>query len=235
MDSEEAAAVGEGTTTVPAALIQALILDDSAVDRRRLRRLCRDADVAIAFTEVGNIADFAAKIDQMSFDLFFIDYRLVQGDGLIALEMLRRHPSQQSAASIMVAGEGQIQVAIDALKCGCSDFLLKDMMGPEMLSRAVAHALDSKRERTTSHSENPDGALSTALSRFALSSGAEMRSILSSMLRRTRALKHQAAASYPLKAEDFAAIDASCTRLWEFLEEYQAFVADLTEAPRRLH
>ena len=213
--------------------IRALILDDNAVDRQRIKRLCRQADIEITFTEASTISEFASKIDAGSYELFFIDYRLIQGDGLIALEMLKRHPRQKSAASIMVAGESQIQVAVDAMKSGCADFILKDMMGPEMLSRSVSHALSESargfagRERTQS--------VEAALIRFAAHSGAEMRSILAGMLRRTRALRHAAAASRPVSPEEVAQIDENCARLWEFLEEYQAFVSDFDQPSTRLN
>ena len=212
--------------------LQGLILDDSAVDRQRIRRLCRQAEIDVAFAEVGTIAEFASKIDAKSFDLFFLDYRLVQGDGLIALEMLKRHPSQRKAATIMVAGESQIQVAIDAMKNGCADFLLKDMMGPEMLSRSVAHAFASSaasRSQDDTHSTSVE----QALARFASHSGAEMRSILSAMLRRTRILRHAAASGSAVSPEDVGQLDANCARLWEFLEEYQAFVSDMAPARPR--
>ncbi len=220
-----------GETTVPR--IRGLILDDSAMDRLRIRRLCAQADLGIEFAEASTIAEFATKIDGTSFDVVLLDYRLVQGDGLIALEMLKRHPSQRRAAPIMVAGESQIQVAVDALKNGCSDFLLKDMMGPDMLSRSVAAAL----ERAESSALPDERALSleNALLRFARNSGAEMRSILSGLLRRTRALRHKAAAGSEIDPEDILKIDENCARLWEFLEEYQSFVSDFRPSSGRLH
>ncbi len=212
--------------------IKALILDDSEADRIRLRRICRETAADIDFAEAASIAEFAAKIDQDRFDIFFIDYRLAQGDGLIALEMLKRHPAQKRSAAIMVAGEGQIQVEVDAMKNGCSDFLLKDMMGPEMLSRAISNALltiDGSVEVSKA------GSVHAGLARFAEGSGAEMRSILSSMLRRTRGLRHKARTGLGIDVGDLSALDASCARLWEFLEEYQAFVSEFAKKPRRLN
>ncbi|MXQ06723.1 response regulator [Alphaproteobacteria bacterium GH1-50] len=215
------------------AAIRAVILDDNAVDRRRIQRLCREADIEISFTEVSTIAEFASKIDQAVYDLFFLDYRLVQGDGLIALEMLKRHPNQKRAASIMVAGEGQIQVAIDAMKAGCRDFLIKDMMGPDMMSRAVLGALS----RSAAAPEEPQepSALQVALARFAIGSGAEMRTILSSMLRHTRGLRHKAVSPDPILPEDLDRLEANSTRLWEFLEEFQSYLAGFNSEKRRLH
>ena len=213
--------------------IRAIILDDSAVDRRRIQRLCREAEMDIAFTEVATIAEFASKIDQSVYDLFFLDYRLVQGDGLIALEMLKRHPNQKRAASIMVAGEGQIQVAIDAMKAGCLDFLIKDKMGPDMLSRAVLKAI-SARENASDEPAEPS-ALQTALARFAIGSGAEMRTILSSMLRHMRGLKHKAASPHRIEPEDLESLEANSTRLWEFLEEFQSYIVSFDAEKRRIH
>lgn len=217
--------------SAPAA-IRALILDDNAVDRQRLKRLFRQADLDVSVAEAGTIAEFASKIDAASYDLFLLDYRLVQGDGLIALEMLKRHPRQREAASIMVAGESQIQVAVDAMKNGCADFLLKDMMGPEMLSRSVAHALSSAGGPAAGQAGQ---SIEGALVRFAVNSGAEMRSILSGMLRRTRAIRHAAASGRPAGTDEVEALDATCARLWEFLEEYHAFVSEFAPESRRLN
>ncbi len=221
---------GGGLSDIP---LQGLLLDDSATDRLRIKRLCQKADLSIEFSEAGTIGEFASKIDSAAYDLVLLDYRLIQGDGLIALEMLKRHPLQQKAASIMIAGDSQIQVAVDAMKNGCSDFLLKDMMGPEMLSRSVAHALASSHP--DSDPRDVPGSIESALVRFAHHSGAEMRSILSGLLRRTRALRHAVASEQKPRVEDISKIDENCVRLWEFLEEYQAFVAEFRTPPRRLN
>ena len=213
--------------------VQGLILDDSSIDRLRIRRLCSQADLNIEFSEASSIQEFASKIDGMSFELVILDYRLVQGDGLIALEMLKRHPLQRQAVPIMVAGESQIQVAIDAIKNGCSDFLLKDKMGSDMLSRSVSHALADAGRKAESEHISPS--LEGALVRFARNSGVEMRSILSALLRRTRALRIASASGTPLDVEDISKIDENCARLWEFLEEYQSFVSNVAARPGRLN
>ena len=210
-----------------------LILDDSSVDRLRIRRLCQQAELEIDFTDSSTIAEFASKIDTTSFDLFFLDYRLVQGDGLIALEMLKRHPLQKSAVPIMVASESQIQVAIDAMKSGCADFLLKDRLGPESLSRSVSRALAQHGDDNSK--DDPSLHLERALIRFARQAGVEMRSILSALLRRTRALRHATAANEQVCLEDIAKIDENCARLWEFLEEYQILISDYKASAHRLN
>jgi len=212
---------------------RALVLDDSEVDRTRLRRLCRQAELDLNFTQCGSIQEFAVKLDGPAFDIVFLDYRLMQGDGLIALEMLRKHPIQKSAAAIMIAGEGQIQVAIDALKNGCHDFIIKDNLNPNLLLGAVSNALEKRALRNALSDEEENRAkMQASLSRFAQSCGAEMRSILSSMLRHTRGMRRQAANGSAISPEDIGGFEQSCENLWGFLEEFQAFVSEASQDRR---
>lgn len=221
--------------TLAEAKSRALILDDSEVDRSRIRRISRQADLELDFVQSDSIEDFARKLDGPAFDIVFLDYRLVQGDGLIALEMLRRHPTQKNAAAIMIAGEAQIQVAIDALKNGCNDFIVKENLGPNLLYKSVSNALENKALRSALTSEEENRLrMQASLSRFAQSCGAEMRSILSSMLRHSRAMRRKASGGAVLEAEDLGAMEKSCERLWDFLEEFQAFVSEASK-DRRLN
>ncbi|MDJ1008378.1 MAG: response regulator [Paracoccaceae bacterium] len=186
--------------------VRALVLDDSRVDRRRIGRLCRDAGLDIVLDEAGSLQDFAVALEGEPYDLFLVDYRLGEGDGMIALEMLNRNPDQRNGRAIMVAGEGQIQVAIDAMKAGCRDFLLKDYMTADGLARAIGRALgDEPRGGTTAG----DG----GAERFAEDHAPEMRSILSAMLRHVRSLRHAGGPEAELQG-----VEAATARLWNFLE-----------------
>lgn len=217
------------TGLVPSAR-RALILDDSEVDRKRITRLSKQADLDLDFVEAATIAEFAAHLDGPLLDIVFLDYQLVQGDGLIALDMLRRHPIQKKAAAIMVAGEGQIQVAVDAIKNGCSDYIVKSNLSPDMMVRAVSNALEKSTLRSALRDEEDlRAAMQRSLSRFALSCGSEMRSILSAMLRQSRTMRRQVASGGVLLPDDFAGIEHSCQRLWDFLEEFHDFVSDAAE------
>ncbi len=209
---------------------RALILDDNEVDRTRIRRLCRQADLDLVFAQAASISQFAEKLDGPAFDIVFLDYQLVQGDGLIALDMLKRHPLQRKAAAIMVAGEGQIQVAIDAIKNGCNDYIIKNNLSADTILRAVSNALEKSNLRTALMDEEElRASMQRSLSRFALSCGSEMRSILSAMLRQSRTMRRQVIGGETVMPDDFAGIEQSCQRLWDFLEEFHAFVSDAAD------
>lgn len=123
-------------------LINALILDDSKFDRRRIQRISRDMGLPILLDEVASITALRAILDEDSFDLIILDYRLTEGDGLQALALVRTHPAQALCATIMLAGGDDPDVARQALLNGCSDYLSKSQLTAQGLRRAVMEALD---------------------------------------------------------------------------------------------
>lgn len=212
----EAIPSGDVLRRMPApASLRVLVLDDSRVDRRRIERLCREADIEVDLEEAATLQAFTEALEGPPFDLFVIDYRLGEGDGLIALETLNRHPVQRAGASIMVAGEGPVQVAVDAMKAGCGDFLLKDHLSADVLLRAMSGALDRRAAalgapRQPAHPSPGSG-------HFVRENAAEMRSILSSMLRHVRTLRRAGGPEAALQG-----VEASAARLWNFLEALKA-------------
>lgn len=187
--------------------VRALILDDNRVDRMRIERLCRDAEFDISFDEAGTLHEFQEAINNTVYDLFLIDYRLGDGDGLIALDILSRHRAQFEGRVIMIAGDSQIQVAIDAIKGGCSDFLLKDHLTSDRLLRTIMETL--------SHTERQP--VSRSAAHFANENGAEMRAILSAMLRHVRGIRGTGAHGTHVDG-----LETACARLWNFLEILKA-------------
>lgn len=213
---------------------RALILDDSEMDRMRLRRMCQAAELSLEIDEVSTIREFEAALDERDYALVFLDYLLVQGDGLIALEMLRRHPAQGSAAAIMIAGLGQIQVAIDALKRGCSDYIIKENLSPDVLTRAVGAALKVIDPVETARVlDERDTQVRSAIAKFESEAVGEIRTCLSGIMRRTRSLKGMVHGGQPLEPGVVDGLEASCTRLWDYLGKMQHMFAESVDGARR--
>ena len=129
------------STHMPPVTLRALLLDDSAFDRTRIRRISRTADIQMEIEEVPTIAEMKNAIDRTAFDLVLIDYRLTEGDGLEALQLAQDHPQTRDAAKIMIAGAAQTSVVVSALKNGCHDFIAKEDLSPDMMREAVTGAL----------------------------------------------------------------------------------------------
>ena len=119
-----------------------LVIDDEE-NIRRVTRLTLQA----AGYEVGEAADgdrgLEAFGDGSSWDAVLLDQRMPGMDGLETL----RHINERDATArvIMATAYASIELAVDAMKLGATDFVRKPMT-PEILRNAVAAAL-SKRPR----------------------------------------------------------------------------------------
>ncbi|MEQ6248834.1 response regulator [Sulfitobacter sp. HNIBRBA3233] len=127
-------------------VIRALLLDDSAFDRARIRRMSRKTDLMLQIDEVGSIGELEAATAAVDYDLILIDYRLPEGDGLLVLDMIHRTPRNSEAATIMITGNGDLKTAVTAMRNGCHDFLTKDGMTAEQLRTAMIGAMDTAQE-----------------------------------------------------------------------------------------
>ncbi|MEM6620371.1 MAG: response regulator [Pseudomonadota bacterium] len=128
-------------TLKPGEKVQALILDDSNFDRKRLRRIARQTGVPIEFTDAASLIAFAKFLDERTYQLVFIDYRLPEGDGLEALRLLEEHPVNRDAHAIMVAGDLDADVVAQAFKKGCADYVAKQKMDTRTLRHSILAAL----------------------------------------------------------------------------------------------
>lgn len=137
-------------------MTQRILIIDDEENIRRVTRLTLQA----AGYEVGEAGDgqrgLEAFGDGSSWDAVLLDQRMPGMDGL---ETLRQIKNRQSAARvIMSTAYASIELAVDAMKLGATDFVRKPMT-PEILRNAVAAAL-SKLPRVseapaTSSTESP--------------------------------------------------------------------------------
>lgn len=127
--------------------VQTLLLDDSAFDRARIRRMSSKIDLKVELTEVSSIAELEAAVETRPFDLILIDYRLPYGDGFDVLACVQQSDLNRSAGMIMITGEGDTQTAVTAMRRGCHDFLTKDAMTADHLQTAMMGAIQTVQER----------------------------------------------------------------------------------------
>jgi len=121
-----------------------LIIDDEE-NIRRVTRLTLQA----AGYEVGEAADgergLEAFGDGSAWDAVLLDQRMPGMDGLETLRHINKRDT--TARVIMATAYASIELAVDAMKLGATDFVRKPMT-PEILRNAVAAAL-SKQSRAS--------------------------------------------------------------------------------------
>ena len=205
--------------------ISALVVDDNNFDRKRVHRVCDDADLSIKINEVSSVAEMREALDAAKFDLVIVDYHLGEENGLIALEHIQSHPENGDAATIMIAGEGQAEIAVTALKRGCSDYIVKENLNPESLRRAIINALQKSQLVKSLNSEAEMRSIfETMLNGLKRECIQEMRPMLSKMLLKLRQGKssgHTGGGS--IAGAHLDEVEKSCLRLFSFLDDIEKF------------
>ncbi|HPL64705.1 MAG TPA: diguanylate cyclase [Syntrophales bacterium] len=120
-----------------------LALEDVEEDAQLIERELRNTGISFTLKRVEDEASYRKMIKEFRPDLILADYSLPSFDGSTALEIaLKEIPD---APFIFVSGAMGEELAIDLLKRGATDYVLKNKLS--RLSAAVKRALREIRER----------------------------------------------------------------------------------------
>ncbi|MFZ2419711.1 MAG: PAS domain S-box protein, partial [Anaerolineae bacterium] len=121
-----------------------LHLEDNPTDAELAQAMLEADGIECAVTRVETRADFLAAVEQGGFDLILADYSLPSFDGLAALEIARKQ--RPEVPFIFLSGILGEEVAIESLKSGARDYVLKERVS--RLAPSVRRALREAEERT---------------------------------------------------------------------------------------
>ncbi len=122
--------------------IQVLIVEDQAADAELLVRELRRGGFDPAWQRVDTEPEYLRHL-HAGLDLVLSDFQMPQFNGLRALELLKERGLE--VPFIIVSGSIGEDVAVEAMKGGATDYLLKDRL--TRLGAAVGHALEESRLR----------------------------------------------------------------------------------------
>ena len=120
--------------------LSVLIADDDDGDRKLLKRLLKQTDLAIGTTETTNLVEALAACESTKFDCAILDYQMPGENGIDGIKAL--HQQFPYLAIIMVTGQGDESIACEAFKCGVSDYLVKDIITTELLRRTLKNVME---------------------------------------------------------------------------------------------
>jgi signal transduction histidine kinase len=118
-----------------------LITDDCQEDREIYRAyLSGDPQQSYQFIEAGSAEVGLALCQRQHCDAILLDFRLPDMTGLEFLDELSQF-SNPPLPVIMVTGQGDETVAVQAIKRGAQDYLVKDNLAPDALQLAVRNVI----------------------------------------------------------------------------------------------
>ena len=124
-------------------ILRFLLLEDSLLDAELAEAMLTEGGINCELVRVETGADFLAALEAETFDLILADYALPSFDGISALEIARNRTPQIPFIFVSAAlGE---ELAIEALKNGATDYVLKQRLG--RLVPSVQRALREAKER----------------------------------------------------------------------------------------
>ncbi|MDG3007035.1 hybrid sensor histidine kinase/response regulator [Paludisphaera mucosa] len=125
-----------------------LLLDDSPEDREAARRfLSRDPQRSYRFLEAGTGEEGLGICQAAGLDCVLLDYSLPDMDGLEFLQELTTGTAVTPFPVVMMTGRGDESIAVQALKAGAQDYLIKGRFDDETLRRTVDNAIASVVDR----------------------------------------------------------------------------------------
>jgi two-component system, cell cycle sensor histidine kinase and response regulator CckA len=120
--------------------IRVLILEDNSSDAELIKRELRKSGRSFALEHASDREAYIRALENFLPDIILTDYRLPQLDGMEAMRLARSR--FQSIPVVIVSGAIGEEAAIETLKGGATDYVLKDKLAKVIpaMDRAIAEA-----------------------------------------------------------------------------------------------
>ena len=130
------------TLATPAKPLRLLHIEDSELDHELTLAHLRRGGLAVEPLRVDSQAEFLRALEQ-PWDLIVSDYNLPGFSGLVALDLLKAYGLD--IPFVLVSGEIGEDTAVEAMRNGASDYLLKNNLA--RLVPALLHAIEATETR----------------------------------------------------------------------------------------
>lgn len=119
-----------------------MLLEDSEIDREVYRRYLKtDSEYKYIFIEPESEADVLEMYDIDNVDVVLLDYMLPEMDGLEWLSLWQQK-NDVLPPVIVLTGQGNENVAVQFIKMGAADYIVKGQLTPQRLKVAIARAIE---------------------------------------------------------------------------------------------
>tara|TARA_Y100000031_G_scaffold99201_1_gene108680 strand:+ start:24635 stop:25768 length:1134 start_codon:yes stop_codon:yes gene_type:complete len=129
-------------------MIRILIVEDNPEDvilyKRRLDRFQTSHEFSV--DDVSTIAEAKEKASENTYDCFVVDYNLPDGAGMDFVQYINEvNPPETPIALLMITGQGNEEIAVEAMKSGVHDYLTKNSITDGYFVGPLLNALNRSR------------------------------------------------------------------------------------------
>ena len=139
-----------------------LIIDDEASLRQTTARILQRAGFEV--TTATNGPEGLALLDRHPFDLIYLDIRMPGMNGLDVLKTI--HDKFPELPVILFTAQPDLNSAVEALRRGATDYLLKPLKPQTVIERTKAILADKQQERRKRELQRQIDSLKTELDRI---------------------------------------------------------------------
>lgn len=120
-----------------------LVIDDDEVDRAAVRRALHASGTIHTLDELWDGDEALTAIERNAYDCILLDYWLPGTDGLALVRGVRSRGV--STPIVVLTGQGDEQLAVDLMKAGATDYLVKGAISPDHLAQSIRSAVRVSR------------------------------------------------------------------------------------------
>ncbi|MBI1297046.1 EAL domain-containing protein [bacterium] len=125
-------------------VLHLLLIEDNSADAVLLRELFREVDpTGFQIVHVSRFIEALDLFEQKNFDLVLLDLSLPDSQGLETLVRFRHFNPE--IPIVVLTGHDDQETAVEALRKGAQDYLVKGRIDGELITRSVRYALERQR------------------------------------------------------------------------------------------
>lgn len=125
--------------------LHVVLVDDNPDDREIVARYLQREFPELRITHIAKPEDLEAALKECDFDILITDYQLHWTDGLSVLKRVKS--CCPDCPVIMFTGTGSEEVAVEAMKAGLDDYVIKTARHLPRLAASVRTAIERAEER----------------------------------------------------------------------------------------
>lgn len=123
--------------------IHVLYVDDSPLDRQLVRDTLERENTRFVLTEADSREEFEQRLNEGGYDVVLSDFNILGYEGLQVIEAVRA--KTPDIPVVLFTGTGSEEIAVEAMKKGASDYVIKSASHVKRLPLTIEAVLKNKR------------------------------------------------------------------------------------------